>query len=58
MSDEHQLCHLEKEIVRLQTKSEADDKALVLAKSATNAIWMAVLAIVLALINLFISFRK
>lgn len=33
----HRICELEKEIVRLQTKSEGDDKALILARDVAEA---------------------
>lgn len=37
MDDPHRICELEKEIVRLQTKSDGDDKALVLARDIADA---------------------
>lgn len=56
--DEHKVCDLELKIAVLQQKSADDDKALVVAKAATSALWAATVALLIGLINMAIALLR
>lgn len=56
--DEHKICALEKQVAVLDQKSKDDDKALVLAKSVSSALWAAIIALLIGLINIGIALLK
>jgi hypothetical protein len=56
--NERKICDLEITVAKLKQKSDDDDKALVLAKDVAAARWTAVIALLLALINLAVQFMR
>jgi hypothetical protein len=56
--EEHRVCNLEQQIAVLKQKSEDDDKALILAKAVSSALWTAGIALILGLASLLIQLKK
>lgn len=56
--EEGKICELERHIAVLNQKSTDDDKALVLAKTASSALWTATIALILGLANLLMQLKK